>query len=229
VLSSPQSATQRDRLLQEIATLHQTDSAAEWAQKVLSVKNRLTAEDAKVVETAFTDKLTEFNPEVTAVITDQSASVLQPSLTFPEALKVSAFLASGKTTNCDARGGSSVSSSTAADLLSSEKTSLLFPEPRRVRDKSHLRFIKKQACLICGRLPSDAHHLRFAQTRALGRKVSDEFTVPLCRAHHRELHRHSDELQWWERTGVNPAVAARALWLETHPTAAKTIRTPGKP
>jgi hypothetical protein len=48
-------------------------------------------------------------------------------------------------------------------------------------------------CLVCGRKPSDPHHLRFAQPRALGRKASDEFTVPLCRMHHREVHRADDE------------------------------------
>jgi hypothetical protein len=54
------------------------------------------------------------------------------------------------------------------------------PEPRRFRDKEHLKFVAKQACLICGRRPADAHHLRFTQHRALGRKVSDEFTVPVA-------------------------------------------------
>jgi hypothetical protein len=43
------------------------------------------------------------------------------------------------------------------------------------------------------RRPADAHHLRFAQAPALGRKVSDELTVPLCRGHHREVHRCGDE------------------------------------
>ena len=59
--------------------------------------------------------------------------------------------------------------------------------------------------------------LRFAQHPALGRKVSDEFTVPLCRGHHREVHRCGDEVGWWENAGVDPTVTARALWLETHP------------
>jgi hypothetical protein len=71
--------------------------------------------------------------------------------------------------------------------------------------------------LICGRRPSDAHHLRFAQNRALSRKVSDEFTVPLCRGHHREVHRSGDEGVWWEKAGINPTANARTLWLETHP------------
>jgi hypothetical protein len=97
------------------------------------------------------------------------------------------------------------------------KSVLVFPEPRRVRDRDHIRHVIKQPCLVCGRRPSDPHHLRFAQSRALGRKVSDEFTVPLCRTHHREIHRSGNEGLWWRNTGIDPLVAARTLWLETHP------------
>jgi hypothetical protein len=50
---------------------------------------------------------------------------------------------------------------------------LTHPESRRFRDKGHVKFVAKQACLICGRRPADAHHLRFGQHRALSRKVSD--------------------------------------------------------
>jgi hypothetical protein len=71
--------------------------------------------------------------------------------------------------------------------------------------------------LICGRRPADPHHLRFTQQRALGRKVSDEFTVPLCRGHHREVHRCGDEAAWWKNAGVDPTIAAQALWRATHP------------
>jgi len=98
-----------------------------------------------------------------------------------------------------------------------DKSVLGFPEPRRIRDRDHIRHIIKQACLVCGRRPSDPHHLRFAQSQALGRKVSDEFTVPLCRVHHREIHRCGDEAAWWNKSDVDPAAAARALWLKTHP------------
>jgi hypothetical protein len=98
-----------------------------------------------------------------------------------------------------------------------DKSILAFPEPRRIRDRDHIRHVMKQPCLICGRRPSDPHHLRFAQSRALGRKVSDEFTVPLCRAHHREVHRGGNEGSWWRNAGIDPLTAARALWLETHP------------
>ena len=98
-----------------------------------------------------------------------------------------------------------------------DKSRLAHPEPRRFRDKEHVKFVAKQPCLICGRRPADAHHLRFTQHRALGRKVSDEFTVPLCRGHHREVHRCGDEAAWWKNAGVDPTITARGLWLETHP------------
>jgi hypothetical protein len=98
-----------------------------------------------------------------------------------------------------------------------DKSVLAMPEPRRVRDRDHVRLVAQQPCLVCGRRPADAHHLRFAQSRALSRKVSDEFTVPLCRGHHREVHRSGDEAAWWRNTGVDPTVAARALWLGGHP------------
>jgi hypothetical protein len=93
---------------------------------------------------------------------------------------------------------------------------LLFGEPRRQRNKEHLKFIAAKACLVCGRQPSDPHHLRFTQPRALGRKVSDEFTVPLCRTHHREVHRYSDETKWWSTLGLDPITAASSLWAQSH-------------
>jgi hypothetical protein len=96
------------------------------------------------------------------------------------------------------------------------KTVLALPVPRRVRDREHVKAVAKQPCLVCGRRPADAHHLRFAQLPALGRKVSDEFTIPLCRGHHREVHRCGDEAAWWTKTGIDPTAAARVLCLKTH-------------
>src|SRR5262249_48349026 len=58
-----------------------------------------------------------------------------------------------------------------------DKSSLALPEPKRIRDREHVRSVAQKACLVCGRRPSDPHHLRFAQSRAMGRKVSDEFIV----------------------------------------------------
>jgi len=93
-----------------------------------------------------------------------------------------------------------------------DKSQLAIGEPKRLRDKAHLKFVASQPCLVCGRSPSDPHHLRFAQPRAIGLKVSDEFTVPLCRGHHRELHQAGKETAWWERKNIDALRVARELW-----------------
>ena len=87
--------------------------------------------------------------------------------------------------------------------------------PRRYRNREHLRYVAQQPCLVCGRKPSDPHHLRFAQPRALGRKASDEFAVPLCRIHHRLVHRVGNEGAWWQEVGIDPIKAAGKLWKRT--------------
>ena len=97
-----------------------------------------------------------------------------------------------------------------------DKSVLALPEPKRLRDKAHLKYVASQPCLICGKQPSDPHPLRFAQPRAIGLKVSDEFTVPLCRSHHRNLHQSSNELRWWENFRIEPLPVARKLWGERH-------------
>jgi hypothetical protein len=106
-----------------------------------------------------------------------------------------------------------------------DKSVLTIAEPRRLRDKAHLRFVASQPCLICGRQPSDPHHLRFAQPRALGLKVSDEFTVPLCRGHHRQLHQAGNEVAWWSNHRLDPLIVASTLWRKTHPLPAKPQRS----
>jgi hypothetical protein len=109
-----------------------------------------------------------------------------------------------------------------------DKSALTIAEPKRLRDKGHLRFVASQPCLVCGRQPSDPHHLRFAQPRALGLKVSDEFTVPLCRGHHRQLYQAGDEIAWWSDLDINALEIAKRLWEESRmkilPTAAQTSR-----
>jgi len=89
---------------------------------------------------------------------------------------------------------------------------IAIPKTLRKRSKAHLAFVASQACLICRVTPCDAHHLKIAQPRSLGRKVSDEFTVPLCRQHHRELHRHGNEANWWANMQVAPLPVAKELW-----------------
>jgi ERF superfamily len=93
-----------------------------------------------------------------------------------------------------------------------DKSALTLSELRRYRDRAHLEFVSSLPCLVCGRRPSDAHHLQFAQPSALGRRVSDEFAVPLCRTHHRALHGRGDEAAWWTAVQLDPIIVARQLW-----------------
>jgi Rad52/22 family double-strand break repair protein len=93
-----------------------------------------------------------------------------------------------------------------------DKSVLTIGEPKRIRSKEHLRFVARQPCLICGRRPSQAHHVRFAQSKGLSLKVSDEFTVPLCAIHHSENHTTGDERKWWEQHKIDPLEVARRLW-----------------
>jgi hypothetical protein len=106
-----------------------------------------------------------------------------------------------------------------------DKSTLPINAPRRVRDREHLRFVASQPCLVCGRSPGHAHHIRFAQPRAMGRKVSDEWTVPLCATHHRSLHTVGDEEKWWKERQVDPIIHAEQLWRERW---AETVQQPSR-
>jgi hypothetical protein len=195
------SAALRDQLATELAEINSTEEATTWAHRVLGAKNSLTAADAAYIEEAFRTKL------VTSATDGANESEKPRETERPRAQRRS-------------DRSKKQQRSTVID-----KSSLVLPEPRRVRDREHVKYVTQQSCLICGRRPSDAHHLRFAQRPALSRKVSDEFTVPLCRGHHREVHRSGDETTWWERANIDPTVTARALWLETHPPLATSNRS----
>jgi DNA recombination protein Rad52 len=96
-----------------------------------------------------------------------------------------------------------------------DKSTLSIGEPKRIRCKEHLRYVTSQPCVICGRSPSHAHHVRYAQRRGLGIKVSDEFTVPLCATHHHQLHNTTKEREWWQERKIDPLMIAGSLWRES--------------
>jgi hypothetical protein len=218
----------RDRLVTELNELGCGDAAALWAKRRLGEKNRLTASDARRVEEAFQAKLAGFGgPADEAGVLDQPMAADVGPLPASEAPEYPATPPAERSPAppramrpAGKRGPKPSALGNRPRTRGVDKGALTYPEPRRVRDRQHVRQVAKHPCLVCGRIPSDAHHLRFAQSRALGRKVSDEFAVPLCRGHHREVHRCGDEAAWWRKVGVDPIVAARALWLETHPLAA---------
>jgi hypothetical protein len=193
VLEAEESAALRDKLRIELKELNSAEEAATWAHRVIGAKNSLTAADAEQVEQVFDAKLATF---VTETADEPPVHRRAPQR---------------RTTLHQRRHKRPQQSKTV------DKSALALPTPRRIRDREHVKSVAKLACLICGRRPADAHHLRFAQSPALGRKVSDEFTVPLCRGHHREVHRCGDEVAWWKKVGIDPSVRARMLWLETHP------------
>jgi hypothetical protein len=189
------SASARECLLAECNGLLSIEAATRWAGNVMKTKNALSAADAEAVERAFADRIATLEHEA-----EQSPRSEQEQV--------------GAAAEPNEHSAASAPNSDIG-----EPRALPTPPiaPRR-RDKAHLKFVAAQACLICGRKPGEAHHVRFAQPAALGRKVSDEYAVPLCRTHHHELHRFGNERIWWENMRVDPLVAARQLWLETRGT-----------
>jgi hypothetical protein len=214
VLAPDQSAVVRDRLLAEVAGLGSADAAATWARDAIMAKNNLTMADARAVEEAFGRRLldpapeTECPPQCREPSGTNSAEGGKPGGTknAPEVPSSEAALPKEPTPPAKAVNNAAPSIDDGAPAIA---------KPRRHRSKEHLRFIAKQACIVCGRKHSDPHHLSFMQPRALGRKVSDEYVVPLCRIHHRAVHRVSDKQVWWTQQGIDPVVVARSLWTST--------------
>lgn len=106
------------------------------------------------------------------------------------------------------------------------KGALLIPKETRIRNKAHLAFVRSLPCVICGRQPSHAHHIKFAQPGALGMKVSDEYTVPMCFLDHDALHNAGNERAWWEACKVDPLPIAADLWASTRRSAANDGQRP---
>jgi hypothetical protein len=213
ILDGENSAVLRDRLVHEIAGLGSSQAAAGWARSALPAKNTLTASDARLVQVAFELRLSALEADAEGALDELQSPPAGPS-------DVGGTEPSGQSS------AASAPSSPGQDHIERhsgrtptgggiDKSVLSISEVRRYRDKAHLKFVASRPCLLCGRKPCDPHHLRFAQVRALGRKVSDEFTVPLCRTHHRELHRTGNEVGWWAKVGIDAVSIARKLWNET--------------
>jgi ERF superfamily len=201
ILEVGPSARLRDRLVLEADALSSAEEAAIWAKDSLPAKNTLILPDALEVEARFARRI--------AVL---EGSLLEAGLTEESLLE-------------GAPAGDSASKKPDQDLIGESYAPDPVPvrslrqrvaeRPIRLRDKEHRKFVASQPCLLCGRIPADPHHLRFAQPRALGRKVSDEFTVPVCRLHHQELHRRGDEATWWGEAHIDPIPIALALWRQS--------------
>lgn len=200
VLRPGESAALREQLLRQLEALPASADLLGWAMASLPLKNRLQEPDARRVEATYQAKLEDAARTEAEQPADLGGAPPLPSAPLPAEAALQPALA---------------------------EAGLAHPkEPPRKRSKAHLLFVREQPCLVCRQTPCDAHHLTFAQPRALGRKVSDEFTVPLCRAHHEELHRHGNERAWWANLQIAPLPVAQELWA-TSPVQGPTERAGG--
>jgi hypothetical protein len=206
VLAAHESATLRERLVAELPIIHSADNAAAWAHRSLPAKNTLTAGDAKIVEERFQARL--------SAISEGDAADRTISTDMVDGLAPHRPLDTDLHKNF--RSAGQADTSPIPKKRSRGGVIRALGKTVRLRDKDHRRFVLRQPCLVCGRVPSDPHHLTFTQPRGLGYKVSDEFTVPVCRIHHRELHRSGDEAAWWQKLNIDPLPVALRLWQHTH-------------
>jgi hypothetical protein len=188
LLGPAPSAQLRDQLIAEIHAVKDDEGLALWAHRRLRLKNTLVTADARAVEDAY---------QAVLLRSPSSLEIMEP-LVVPDSSLTADQL---------------TPSTTAPDQVTNE-VSFPIQKSIRKRSKAHLAFVASQPCLVCQRTPCDAHHLKFAQPRSLGRKVSDEFTVPLCREHHQELHRQGNELAWWADLQITPLPIATDFWTQ---------------
>jgi ERF superfamily len=196
LLSPVASAHMRNQLLAELAAQTDIRLLTSWAHKALPRKNELRNADAQTVESAFAVRLCVLGEGRPAVTTPDPDSSNGPNGDIP--------------TTPD---GGAVA----------PKVVTVLAKPARERDRGHLKFVAGQPCLVCGRTPCDSHHIKFAENWTVGRKVSDRFTVPLCRLHHHELHRSGNERLWWRQKDIGPLEVAKTLWVKTHASAPDKI------
>ena len=199
MLGPEQSAALREQLLADLGQLRSADEAADWVHKNLSLKNTLTATDADLVEAGFGEKL--------ATIESASTTGEEPSLSATK----QASAPSVEEPFLELMGNPTTRPMTPPRAATVRRRRVA-AKTIRLRDKEHCKFVATQPCVVCGRTPSEAHHIRFAQPRALGRKVSDEYAVPVCRLHHRDLHGYGDEASWWAGVSIDPLPIALELW-----------------
>ena len=217
-LSAQESATLRDQLIADLNRLQSSDEAADWVHKNLAVKNTLTAADADSVEASFRERLSTIESSIRGRPKDNCSSALEEDIEFSGR---KAFRRPDRRRRRQPRSSCRGPAGTRRRRVAVKTI--------RLRDKEHCKYVTTQPCVVCGRTPSEAHHIRFAQPRALGRKVSDEYTVPVCRLHHRELHRYGDEASWWAGVNVDPIPIALELWRSSAPMvpAAQEQKAPG--
>ena len=217
LLAIEPSAALRSELIAEIQELKDPDDLALWAHRRLPAKNTLTTDDARAVEAAYKEVLNLASEPTTPTPLEAPSQILPDVSGFQRDNPLQTAQRRAHPQPAVVEQIIEASTGNSATKAHEQLTDMVAPRQKTVRkrNKVHLRFVAAQPCLICRRLPCDAHHLRFAQPRSLGRKVSDQFTVPLCREHHQQLHRHGNEAAWWANVQISPITVAKELWKAT--------------
>lgn len=88
--------------------------------------------------------------------------------------------------------------------------------PRRT-DEAHLKWLRTLPCIITGKRPVEAAHVRYADPsyakRETGKseKPDDRWAIPLCPEKHREQHA-MNERAFWDKHNIDPCKVALALY-----------------
>lgn len=124
MLDPPRSAELREQLLSQLEALLASEGLLAWAKASLPLKNTLLESDARLVESAYQNKLED--------VARSPASGVEPT---PE-ISLELLPGTGAATNA------------APQPL--EGVGLAYPkEPPRKRSKAHLLFVREQPCLVC--------------------------------------------------------------------------------
>lgn len=89
---------------------------------------------------------------------------------------------------------------------------MLIPKTKPIRDPKWMAHLKTLPCRCCGAYGSDPAHLGHA--RGMGYKEGDDWCVPLCRIHHREMDTdpRGKEVWWMQNVAIPEAERAYREW-----------------
>ena len=179
----------RARMIVEIGALQSGDDAAMWAHRSLSLKNTLTSDDAQQVEANFVANIAAFSH-------DKASTELR------------------KCADGEAKPQDSETEPSKPEEEGVSTGNRVMAKTIRLRDKDHRKYVSHEPCVVRGRRPAE-RIIFVLHSHARWHASSDEFTVPVCRIHHRELHRYGDEAKWWKGVNIDPVPIALMLWQHT--------------